>query len=112
MIPTLRPSFAAAIAAFCPPGPEPITNTSKSYTLPSLPLPATLRNPAHRSASQDDPDPAAALPPWGCSCDTAEATVRYLGSALPQLGGNDVAGGALRGGGVELEARAGGGEYG
>jgi len=31
MIPTRRPSFAAAIAAFCPPGPDPITKTSKSY---------------------------------------------------------------------------------
>jgi hypothetical protein len=27
---TLRPSFAAATAAFCPPGPEPMTMTSKS----------------------------------------------------------------------------------
>jgi len=29
-----RPSFAVAIAAFWPPGPEPITSTSKSYIAP------------------------------------------------------------------------------
>ena len=34
MITTRRPSLAAAIAAFCPPGPEPITSTSKSYIFP------------------------------------------------------------------------------
>ena len=32
MIATRRSSFAAAMAAFWPPGPEPITSTSKSYT--------------------------------------------------------------------------------
>ena len=31
-IATRRSSLAAAIAAFWPPGPEPITRTSKSYT--------------------------------------------------------------------------------
>src|SRR4051812_41696795 len=33
-IPTRRSSLAAAIAAFCPPGPEPRTSTSKSRTHP------------------------------------------------------------------------------
>jgi hypothetical protein len=35
-IATRRSSFAAAIAAFWPPGPEPITSTSKSCTATSL----------------------------------------------------------------------------
>src|SRR5215467_15814729 len=36
MMPARRPSFAAAIAAFCPPGPDPITKTTKSYILPVI----------------------------------------------------------------------------
>src|SRR4051812_48984944 len=31
------PSFAAAMAAFCPPGPDPSTRTSKSYMAVSVP---------------------------------------------------------------------------
>src|SRR3569833_1959912 len=46
-IATRRPSLAAAIAAFCPPGPEPRTSTSKSYT------PLVCRAAAPRSSPLD-----------------------------------------------------------
>ena len=45
MMATRRPSFAAAIAAFWPPGPEPITSTSKSYTFISVTAERGVLNP-------------------------------------------------------------------
>src|SRR5689334_6794232 len=45
MIATRRSSFAAAMAAFWPPGPEPITSTSKSYTRSSVTTSGRLLNP-------------------------------------------------------------------
>src|SRR6476619_5979768 len=44
-IATRRSSFAAAMAAFWPPGPEPITSTSKSYTRSSVTTAGRLLNP-------------------------------------------------------------------
>jgi hypothetical protein len=44
-IATCRPSFAAAIAAFWPPGPEPITKMSKSYTYTSVTMGRAVLNP-------------------------------------------------------------------
>src|SRR5438034_651215 len=44
-IATRRPSFAAAIAAFWPPGPEPITRMSKSYTTTSVTTERAVLNP-------------------------------------------------------------------
>src|SRR5262245_35209917 len=44
-IATFRPSFAAAIAAFWPPGPEPITRMSKSYTNTSVTTECAVLNP-------------------------------------------------------------------
>ena len=45
-IATCRPSFAAAIAAFWPPGPEPITKMSKSYTYTSVTMGRAVLNPS------------------------------------------------------------------
>src|SRR5690242_17738989 len=50
---TRRPSFAAAMAAFWPPGPEPSTSRSKSYTVPSVPGSGAEQNPAVRAVARD-----------------------------------------------------------
>src|SRR5271165_88159 len=47
-IATRRSSFAAAMAAFWPPGPEPSTSTSKSYTRSSVTTASRLLNPWRR----------------------------------------------------------------
>src|SRR5215472_1683177 len=54
-IATRRSSLAAAIAAFWPPGPEPITSTSKSYTMSSLTSATTLRK-SFAALGQDQAD--------------------------------------------------------
>src|SRR5262245_9498633 len=50
--PTRRPSFEAAIAAFWPPGPEPITRTSQSYISP---VSLRARRPSRKVLTTLDP---------------------------------------------------------